>query len=649
MNFLFVHYCTLAGWPSLSFAVQTTWLLTMFTVMLVACDRFFCPSIERLSEWLQLSPAVAGATLLAFGNGATDLFTQIAMVMSGRPGQGFELALTEPLGTGMFVTNVIVAAIILITPQQRVKINKVHFMKDILFFFGAVTGVLLMLLKGSIQSWQAVIPAAYYVTYIIVTVVLAREQEPLHADPRRHEIPMWRSTSFLDTARTAVGIDLYAVAPACAMQVAWERSPSLLSRRATSDTGGHQGPLSAADLAAVTEGLAHVVTHLENDLAAEERAYTRRSLKRFSAALAAIDSDDELGCGAGGGTTTKGSPPSLVLLVTEGVSGPTSSAPSKACGAAGEAGTEAAGEAGRAAGAPWRTRVLGWLVSAWWEWVRRPVSDMLSLTMPLVSNRANSSAYYPKVFAVALPLTLPPTLAAYWGGLNVFTADWAHNSTLQTAWRHTQKALAAYWGGLDGFTADWAHSSTLHASALACVACSGLLALLYPVCGTLRGPLLGACTGFAFVGSMVWMRFAAEEVVAVTVCIGTIFEIPSPLLAATFLSWAGAAGDTVSNLALARDGFPTMALTACFSSPLFVLLGGLTCTLVYFAQGDEDGIIDVPRPDELLVLYGSCMVVCAVWVIAMPLLFRYKLNARTAVMALTMYLLFQLVYIFFAL
>lgn len=46
--------------------------------------------------------------------------TQIAMVVSGRPGEGFELALTEPLGTGMFVTNVVVAGIILVTPQVGV-------------------------------------------------------------------------------------------------------------------------------------------------------------------------------------------------------------------------------------------------------------------------------------------------------------------------------------------------------------------------------------------------------------------------------------------------------------------------------------------------------------------------------------------------
>ena len=37
------------------------------------------PSQERISETLRLSPAVAGVTLLSFGNGAPDIFTQMSM------------------------------------------------------------------------------------------------------------------------------------------------------------------------------------------------------------------------------------------------------------------------------------------------------------------------------------------------------------------------------------------------------------------------------------------------------------------------------------------------------------------------------------------------------------------------------------------
>jgi uncharacterized membrane protein len=51
-----------------------------FFVLLTVSERFFCPALELISEYLRLPPVVAGATLLSFGNGAPDIFTQVAAV-----------------------------------------------------------------------------------------------------------------------------------------------------------------------------------------------------------------------------------------------------------------------------------------------------------------------------------------------------------------------------------------------------------------------------------------------------------------------------------------------------------------------------------------------------------------------------------------
>jgi Ca2+/Na+ antiporter len=59
-------------------------LAAVFAVLLTAAERFFCPALEIISEALRLPPAVAGATLLSFGNGATDLFTQFAAISGVR-------------------------------------------------------------------------------------------------------------------------------------------------------------------------------------------------------------------------------------------------------------------------------------------------------------------------------------------------------------------------------------------------------------------------------------------------------------------------------------------------------------------------------------------------------------------------------------
>jgi sodium/potassium/calcium exchanger 6 len=66
------------GWVSLLLLFLAAVLC--FFVLLTVSERFFCPALELISEYLRLPPVVAGATLLSFGNGAPDIFTQVAAV-----------------------------------------------------------------------------------------------------------------------------------------------------------------------------------------------------------------------------------------------------------------------------------------------------------------------------------------------------------------------------------------------------------------------------------------------------------------------------------------------------------------------------------------------------------------------------------------
>jgi sodium/potassium/calcium exchanger 6 len=63
-----------------SFALLLGAMVICLGFLLTAAERFFCPSLELISDFLRLPPAVAGATLLSFGNGAPDVFTQLAAV-----------------------------------------------------------------------------------------------------------------------------------------------------------------------------------------------------------------------------------------------------------------------------------------------------------------------------------------------------------------------------------------------------------------------------------------------------------------------------------------------------------------------------------------------------------------------------------------
>ena len=60
----------------------------------LVAERFFVPALETLSTLWKIPPDVAGATLLALGNGAPDIFSEIAALTALGPAD-FSLALAE--------------------------------------------------------------------------------------------------------------------------------------------------------------------------------------------------------------------------------------------------------------------------------------------------------------------------------------------------------------------------------------------------------------------------------------------------------------------------------------------------------------------------------------------------------------------------
>ena len=52
-------------------------LLKLVLGLAVVCDDFFVPALEVISEKLKLSEDVAGATFMAAGSSAPELFTSI--------------------------------------------------------------------------------------------------------------------------------------------------------------------------------------------------------------------------------------------------------------------------------------------------------------------------------------------------------------------------------------------------------------------------------------------------------------------------------------------------------------------------------------------------------------------------------------------
>lgn len=147
----------------------------------------------------------------------------------------------------------------------------------------------------------------------------------------------------------------------------------------------------------------------------------------------------------------------------------------------------------------------------------------------------------------------------------------------------------------------------------------------------------------SFLLSMVWLKLSSDALVHVCSLFGTIFGVPPAILGATVLAWGNSMPDLANNTSLARDGFPTMAITACFASPLFTLLVGTSSAMAYGAVR-AGGVLEVPFDKMLGIMYGFAIANLAKYCVLIPLVHKWVLGRGVAAIALGFYAIYTVVY-----
>ncbi|MBN3300030.1 NCLX protein, partial [Amia calva] len=78
-----------------------------------------------------------------------------------------------------------------------------------------------------------------------------------------------------------------------------------------------------------------------------------------------------------------------------------------------------------------------------------------------------------------------------------------------------------------------------------------------------------------FLVSAMWINTAATEVVSLLRTLGVVFNLSNTVLGLTLLAWGNSIGDCFSDITIARQGYPRMAISACFGGIIFNMLFGV--------------------------------------------------------------------------
>lgn len=101
-----------------------------------------------IADVLRLSENIAGVTILAFGNGAPDVFTSLV----SEEGIGELIMFVELIGAGVFVTAVIAGTIGIVAP---VDIIAKTFMRDCCFYVSSIIWVSYISADDVIELWES--------------------------------------------------------------------------------------------------------------------------------------------------------------------------------------------------------------------------------------------------------------------------------------------------------------------------------------------------------------------------------------------------------------------------------------------------------------------------------------------------------------
>ncbi len=141
-------------------------LLISFYILAKVCDDYFVDSLDEIAKKLKLSSDAAGATLMAVGSSAPELFVAIIAVI--KPGNHMQIGMGTIVGSALFNLLVIAGVVGLIKPF---KVNWHIVLRDLLFYFVAVLFLYSVFIDGNITLLEGILFVLLYAFYVYLVII----------------------------------------------------------------------------------------------------------------------------------------------------------------------------------------------------------------------------------------------------------------------------------------------------------------------------------------------------------------------------------------------------------------------------------------------------------------------------------------------
>ncbi|KAK2853670.1 hypothetical protein Q5P01_006331 [Channa striata] len=136
-------------------------MIYMFVALAIVCDEFFVPALEVITTKLEISDDVAGATFMAAGGSAPELFTSLIGVFISHSNVG--------IGTivGSAVFNILfVIGMCAIFSREMLHLTWWPLFRDVTFYILDLIMLIVFFLDNTILWWESILLVTGYISYV---------------------------------------------------------------------------------------------------------------------------------------------------------------------------------------------------------------------------------------------------------------------------------------------------------------------------------------------------------------------------------------------------------------------------------------------------------------------------------------------------
>lgn len=140
-------------------------MLLSFYLLAKVCDEYFIISLDKISKKLKLTHEAAGATLMAVGSSAPELFVSLIAIL--KPGNHGALGAGTIVGSAIFNILVIIGGSLLV---RRAYIVWQPVFRDLFFYVVSVAILLITFWDGKITLSEVIIFIVWYIIYVFSVI-----------------------------------------------------------------------------------------------------------------------------------------------------------------------------------------------------------------------------------------------------------------------------------------------------------------------------------------------------------------------------------------------------------------------------------------------------------------------------------------------